>query len=150
MRYEISLLLSTAVSTAVNLANETGLLVREANDPRSSCVLCKYRCSVEPKLAGKPVRVACFAISVLTLGFATQSTVHASNVALQAATENMHLLMHLGLQVKQLADEIIAHIREVAGAEAMLAAYTEARKSVTATRMERKRRTAMQVWNLAL
>lgn len=54
--------------------------------------------------------------------------------------------MLLGLQVKQLADEIIAHIREVAGAEAMLAAYTEARKSVTATRMERKRRTAMQVW----
>ena len=49
------------------------------------------------------------------------------------------------LQVKQLADEIIAHIREVAGAEAMLAAYTEARKSVTATRMERKRRSAMQV-----
>lgn len=49
------------------------------------------------------------------------------------------------MQVKQLADEIIAHIREVAGAEAMLAAYLEAKKSVTATRMERKRRTAMQV-----
>ena len=60
------------------------------------------------------------------------------------------MLMHFGLQVKQLADEIIAHIREVAGAEAMLAAYTEARKSVTATRMERKRRTAMQVWGLTL
>ena len=66
----------------------------------------------------------------------------------QDAIKNM--LMHFGLQVKQLADEIIAHIREVAGAEAMLAAYTEARKSVTATRMERKRRIAMQVWGLTL
>lgn len=52
------------------------------------------------------------------------------------------------VQIKQLADEIIAHIREVAGAEAMLAAYTEARKAVTAVRTERKRRAAMQVQHL--
>ena len=49
------------------------------------------------------------------------------------------------LQVKQLAEEIIAHIRDVAGADALVSAFTIAKKEVSAVRSERKRRAAVQV-----
>ena len=49
------------------------------------------------------------------------------------------------LQTKQLAEEIISHIREVAGADALVSAFTSAKKAVTAVRSERKRRAAVQV-----
>lgn len=48
-------------------------------------------------------------------------------------------------QVKQLAEEIIAHIRDVAGADALVSAFTVAKKEVSAVRSERKRRAAVQV-----
>ena len=50
------------------------------------------------------------------------------------------------VQTKQLAEEIISHIREVAGADALVSAFTSAKKAVTAVRSERKRRAAVQVW----
>lgn len=49
------------------------------------------------------------------------------------------------LQIKQLAEEIIAHIRDVAGADALVSAFTAAKKAVSAVRNERKRRAAVQV-----
>lgn len=49
------------------------------------------------------------------------------------------------LQVKQLAEEIIAHVRDVAGADALVSAFTVAKKEVSAVRSERKRRAAVQV-----
>ena len=49
------------------------------------------------------------------------------------------------LQVKQLAEEIIAHIRDVAGADALVSAFTAAKKAVSAVRNERKQRAAVQV-----
>ena len=55
------------------------------------------------------------------------------------------------LQIKQLAEEIIAHIRDVAGADALVSAFTAAKKAVSAVRSERKRRSAVQVclcWRL--
>lgn len=51
----------------------------------------------------------------------------------------------LVLQTKQLAEEIIAHIRDVAGADALVSAFTAAKKAVLAVRNERKRRAAVQV-----
>ncbi|KAL0035339.1 hypothetical protein WJX77_001780 [Trebouxia sp. C0004] len=48
-------------------------------------------------------------------------------------------------ETKQLAEEIISHIREVAGADALVLAFTCAKKAVTAVRSERKRRAAVQV-----
>ncbi|KAL0044331.1 hypothetical protein WJX82_000142 [Trebouxia sp. C0006] len=48
-------------------------------------------------------------------------------------------------ETKQLAEEIISHIREVAGADALVSAFTSAKKAVTAVRSERKRRAAVQV-----
>lgn len=51
----------------------------------------------------------------------------------------------LVLQTKQLAEEIIAHIRDVAGADALVSAFTAAKKAVSAVRNERKRRAAVQV-----
>ena len=53
--------------------------------------------------------------------------------------------MSMLVQTKQLADEIVAHIREVAGADALVSAFTTAKKAVTAVRSERKRRAAVQV-----
>lgn len=55
------------------------------------------------------------------------------------------------LQIKQLGEEIIAHIRDVAGADALVSAFTAAKKAVSAVRSERKRRSAVQVclcWHL--
>ena len=49
------------------------------------------------------------------------------------------------LQTKQLAEEILAHIRDVAGADALVSSFTAAKKAVTAVRSERKRRAAVQV-----
>ena len=49
------------------------------------------------------------------------------------------------LQTKQLAEEIISHIRDVAGGDALVAAFTAAKKAVSAVRSERKRRAAVQV-----
>ena len=47
--------------------------------------------------------------------------------------------------MKQLAEEIIAHVRDVAGADALVSAFTAAQKAVSAVRSERKRRAAVQV-----
>lgn len=49
------------------------------------------------------------------------------------------------LQIKQLAEEIMAHVRGVVGGEAMLQAFNAARRSVTAVRSERRRKAATQV-----
>lgn len=49
------------------------------------------------------------------------------------------------LQTKQLAEEILSHIRDVAGADALVSAFTAAKKAVSAVRSERKRRAAVQV-----
>lgn len=49
------------------------------------------------------------------------------------------------MQVKQLAEEIIAYIRDVAGADALVSAFTAAKKAVSTVRSERKRRAAVQV-----
>ncbi len=49
------------------------------------------------------------------------------------------------VQTKHLAEEIIAHIRDVAGGDALVSAFTAAKKAVTAVRSERKRRAAVQV-----
>ena len=59
---------------------------------------------------------------------------------------SMQTVMDLHVQTKQLAEEIISHIREVAGADALVSAFTSAKKAVTAVRSERKRRAAVQVW----
>jgi U3 small nucleolar RNA-associated protein 20 len=48
-------------------------------------------------------------------------------------------------EVRQLAEEVVAHLRQLAGADALLAAYGAAREAVRAQRGERKRRAAMQV-----
>lgn len=49
------------------------------------------------------------------------------------------------MQVKDLAQEVIDHLREVAGPDALITAFNAARQSVTANRAERKRRQALQV-----
>ncbi len=59
---------------------------------------------------------------------------------------SMGKIEDLPVQTKQLAEEIISHIREVAGADALVSAFTSAKKAVTAVRSERKRRAAVQVW----
>lgn len=59
---------------------------------------------------------------------------------------SMETIEDLPVQTKQLAEEIISHIREVAGADALVSAFTSAKKAVTAVRSERKRRAAVQVW----
>ncbi len=61
-------------------------------------------------------------------------------------TLSMQTVKDLHVQTKQLAEEIISHIREVAGADALVSAFTSAKKAVTAVRSERKRRAAVQVW----
>eukprot|EP00887_Chlorella_sp_A99_P000887 scaffold5.g887.t1 len=47
-------------------------------------------------------------------------------------------------EVKQLAEEVVAHLRSVAGADALLAGYAAAREEVRAARAARKRRAAQQ------
>lgn len=47
-------------------------------------------------------------------------------------------------QVKALAGEVVAHLRSVAGAEALLAAYNEARRGVAEARVERRRQRTLQ------
>ena len=59
---------------------------------------------------------------------------------------SMQTVEDMLVQTKQLAEEIISHIREVAGADALVSAFTSAKKAVTAVRSERKRRAAVQVW----
>jgi len=59
---------------------------------------------------------------------------------------SMQTTEDMPVQTKQLAEEIISHIREVAGADALVSAFTSAKKAVTAVRSERKRRAAVQVW----
>ncbi len=59
---------------------------------------------------------------------------------------SMETIENLPVQTKHLAEEIISHIREVAGADALVSAFTSAKKTVTAVRSERKRRAAVQVW----
>lgn len=49
------------------------------------------------------------------------------------------------LQVKELADEVVAHMRTVVGTDAFLAAYNKARQHVTGLRRERKRQMTLQV-----
>lgn len=46
--------------------------------------------------------------------------------------------------IKALAEEVVAHLRSVAGADALLAAYNAARASVQRQRSERRRRDAVQ------
>lgn len=60
---------------------------------------------------------------------------------------NADLTFHVScfLQTKQLAEEILSHIRDVAGADALVSAFTAAKKAVSAVRSERKRRAAVQV-----
>ncbi len=53
------------------------------------------------------------------------------------------------LQVKALAEEVLAHLRTVAGPEALLAAYNRARQHVSDLRSERRRQKALQVTHLA-
>lgn len=48
-------------------------------------------------------------------------------------------------EVTSLADEIVAHLRTLVGADAMLAAYNQAREAVRRQRGERKRKAALQV-----
>jgi hypothetical protein len=48
-------------------------------------------------------------------------------------------------EVISLAEEIVAHLRGLAGADAMLAAYNQARESVKSQRGERRHKEAMQV-----
>ena len=50
-----------------------------------------------------------------------------------------------GAQVTELAQEVVAHIREVAGADALLGAFNAARQGVVAARAQRKRQQAVQV-----
>ncbi|PSC76593.1 small subunit processome component 20-like protein [Micractinium conductrix] len=47
-------------------------------------------------------------------------------------------------EVTSLADEIVAHLRTLVGADAMLAAYNQAREAVRRQRGERKRKAALQ------
>ena len=49
------------------------------------------------------------------------------------------------MQVKQLAAEVVAHLRETVGADALLEAFNAARQSVTSLRAERRRQTAVKV-----
>ncbi len=49
------------------------------------------------------------------------------------------------LQVKALAEEVLAHLREVAGSDALLAAYNRARQTVNSARNERRRQRTLQV-----
>ena len=49
------------------------------------------------------------------------------------------------VQVKQLAAEVVAHLRETVGADALLEAFNAARQSVTSLRAERKRQAAVKV-----
>ena len=54
----------------------------------------------------------------------------------------------LALQVKALAEEVLAHLREVAGSDALLAAYNRARQTVNSARSERRRQRTLQVTSL--
>ena len=47
--------------------------------------------------------------------------------------------------MKELAEEVLAHLRAVAGSEALLAAYNRARQHVSDLRTERRRQRALQV-----
>ncbi|BDA46528.1 probable small subunit processome component 20 homolog [Coccomyxa sp. Obi] len=47
-------------------------------------------------------------------------------------------------EVKALAEEVLAHLREVAGPDALLAAYNRARQTVNSARSERRRQRALQ------
>ena len=49
------------------------------------------------------------------------------------------------VQVKQLAAEVVAHLRETVGADALLEVFNAARQSVTSLRAERRRQTAVKV-----
>ena len=51
---------------------------------------------------------------------------------------------HVHAQVRQLAEEVLAHVRSVAGSDSMLAAYNAARATVAAQRQERRRQKAVQ------
>ena len=55
------------------------------------------------------------------------------------------LIFQIFLQVVDLAQEVVAHIRQVAGSDALLEAFNNARASVKAARSERKRQQAVQV-----
>ena len=46
--------------------------------------------------------------------------------------------------MKLLAGEVVAHLRSVAGADALLAAYNEARRGVAEARVERRRQRTLQ------
>ena len=48
-------------------------------------------------------------------------------------------------QARDLAEEVLAHLRSVAGADALLRAYNVARAAVQAQRTERRRQKAVQV-----
>lgn len=47
-------------------------------------------------------------------------------------------------EVRHLAEEVMAHLQGLAGADVLLAAYNAARADVRATRLERRRRAAQQ------
>ena len=49
------------------------------------------------------------------------------------------------MQVVELAHEVVAHLRQVAGSDTLLEAFNSARANVRAAREERKRQQAVQV-----
>lgn len=53
--------------------------------------------------------------------------------------------MAFHLQAKDLAQEVLEHIRQVAGPDAVLVALNEARQTITSSRIERKRQQAVRV-----
>jgi hypothetical protein len=60
----------------------------------------------------------------------------------------VHIWMHdhhCVAQVRSLADEVMAHLRTIAGTDAFLAAYSRARQDVMGLRRERKRQKNLQV-----
>lgn len=52
--------------------------------------------------------------------------------------------------MKALAGEVVAHLRAVAGADALLAAYNAARRGVADARVERRRQRTLQVRHTVL
>ena len=50
------------------------------------------------------------------------------------------------MQVRELAAEVVQHLRTVAGPEEVAQAYSNARAAVLRTRSNRRRSQAMQVW----
>lgn len=54
------------------------------------------------------------------------------------------------MQVNELAQEVLGHIRQVAGGEALATALNEARQSITSARAERRRQQKVKVSFISL